>query len=177
MEIKQKIYNDFPPKERAVAAFLSINRDDSEELDRLLGNAPRNDGHRQAILAIGQALDAYNRFLSGSVCSFLAASRMLESARSYCSAWVEAGGSLCAPKYLINVATAERLEPIVEEWENEVYAVRQAAWEWCEKNQVPVGVFSQPVCVFSLPDKIEVTSDSKELDAIRSCFDKITLSW
>jgi hypothetical protein len=177
MEIKQKIYNDFPPKQRAVAVFLSINRDDSEELDRLLGNAPKNDGHRQAILAIGQALNAYNRFLSDSMCNYLVASRARESARSYCSAWIEAGGALSAPKYLINVAVFERLEPIVEEWENAVYAVRQAAWEWCEKNKVPVGVFSRPVCVFSLPEKLEITSDSEELNAIRSCFDKITLSW
>jgi hypothetical protein len=77
MEIKQKIYSELSPKQRAVATFLSVNRDDSAEVDRLLANAPRFGGHGKAILGIGQAMDAYNRFISGAVCNSISNSLML----------------------------------------------------------------------------------------------------
>jgi hypothetical protein len=177
MEIKQKIYSELSPKQRAIAAFLSVNRDDSDEIDRLFASAPRNAGHGQAILAIGQALDSYNRFLPGAVCNYLITSGRLDVAISYCSAWLDAGGALGTSKYLENLAVIERLKPIVEKMVEDVCAVRQATREWCEKNQIPVDVFAQPLCLFPLPDRVETVSNSEELIAIRSCFDKITLSW
>lgn len=177
MEIKQKIYSELSPKQRAIAAFLSVNRDDSAEIDRLLSNAPRFGGHGQAIFAIGQAVDVYNRFLSEAACSLLVTLGRWDAAISYCSAWQDAGGALGSSKYLENLAAVERLKPIAEKLGGEVCAVRQAAREWCEKHQIPVEVFSRPVCAFSLPDKVEAASDSEALEAIRSCFDEITLSW
>ena len=79
-------------------------------------------------------------------------------------AWVGAGGALDASKYLENLA-------------GDVYVVQQVAHEWFEKNQVPIDVFAQPLCLFPLPDRVEAVSDSEELNAVRSCFDKITLAW
>jgi hypothetical protein len=177
MEIKQKIYSDLSPKQRAIAALLSVNRDDSAEVDRLLASAPKCGGHGQALLGIGQALEAYNRFSTGAVCIYLCTSGRLLAALSYCSAWVGAGGALNAKRYRENLAVIERLEPRVEKLAGDVYAVRQAAREWCEKHQVPVDVFGQPLCLFPLPDRVEPVSDSEELNVVRSCFDQITLAW
>lgn len=177
MDINKRIYSELSAKERAVAAFLAINRDDGEEVDRLFANVPRGRGHGQAVIGIGQAMETYNRFSAGAVCNYLIMSGILQNALSYCSAWLDAGGVFNAEKYREKVAVIEQLKPKVEKLAGDVYAIRQAAYEWCEKQQIPVDIFAQPLCFFPLPSRVEEVSESEELSALRSCFDKITLAW
>ena len=178
MEIKSAIYNELSPAQRAIACFLAVNRDDGAEIDRLFVNAPKDVRHRQALLAIGQGLDTYNRFSARAITLYLVASSKLQSALAFCSAWLEAGGQVDSPRYRENAAIIETLTPLTEQLAGEVDAVRQAAREWCEQKKIPVEIFSEPICPFNLGGGEDCAQpDSETLSAVRSVFEKITLSW
>ncbi len=177
MDIGKKLYQDLTARQRAIACYSAINRNDQEEADRLMRYAPREKSHGQAILALGQALDTYNCFTARATTLYLGVSGRLLAAVSFCSGWLAAGGALDAPKYREKVAQVENLSPVSDRLAREVEAVWQAAWEWCEKYQIPTDFFSGELCPLPMPKEFEEKVDSETLDAVRSVFEKITLSW
>lgn len=177
MDIGKKIYQELTPRQRAIAIYAADNRGDQNEIDRLMGNAPRDGKHGQPILALGQALNAYNRFTARTMTTYLLVSSRLESALSFCEGWLGADGAIDNLEYAEKVAIVQKLSPLNEQLAVEVKAIRQAAWEWCQKNQIPIDFFSGPLCPLPMPKEIEEQSDSETLNAARSVFDTITLSW
>lgn len=177
MDIGKKIYQELTPRQRAIACYSAMNRDDQDEVDRLMGHAPRDGKHGQPILALGQALDAYNRFTARAMTTYLLVSSRLVAALSFCEAWLGAGGAIDNLEYSEKVAIVQKLTPLYEQLAGEVKAIRQAAWEWCKKNQIPTDFFSGPLCPLPMPKEMEEQSDSETLNAARSVFDTITLAW
>jgi len=96
---------------------------------------------------------------------------------SHCSAWVGAGGATDNQEYIEKDAMIQNLTPLNEQLPGEVESIRQAAWEWCKKNEIPTDFFSGPLCHLPMPKEVEEQSDSETLWEVRSVFDKITLSW
>ncbi len=177
MDIGKKVYQDLTPKQRAVACYLALKRDDDGEADRLFRHAPRCKIYKQEMFALGQALDAYNFFIARAIRDFLVVSGQLKEMLSFCEAWVAAGGSIDNSMYSARVTMVEKLLPLMEEVSGEVKAIRQAAWEWCKKYEIPTDFFSGPDCFSPLPKEKVEQSDSEILNVVRSLFDKITLTW
>ncbi len=177
MNIGKKVYQVLTPKQRAVALYSAINRDDEDEADRLIAHAPRDRRHRQAIFALGQALDAYNCLTARATTTYLDISSRLHAALSFCSAWLGAGGAIDNQEYREKVVMVENLTPLNEQLAGEVESIRQAAWEWCKQNEIPTDFFSGPLCHLPMPKEVVEQSDIETLRAIRSVFDKITLDW
>jgi len=177
MDIGKKLYHELTPKQRAIACYSAMNRDDQGEVDRLMGHAPRDKKHGQPILALGQALDAYNCFTARAMTNYLLVSSRLVAALSFCEAWLDAGGAIDNLKYSEKLAMIQILTPLSEQWAGVVKAVRQATWEWCKMNQIPTDLFSSQLCPLPMPKELEEQSDSETLNTVRSLFDKITLSW
>lgn len=177
MDIGKKLYQDLTAKQRAIACYSAINRDDQEEADRLIRYAPRERSHGQAILALAQALDAYNFLIAGATTRYLCVSGQLLAALSFCSAWLAADGGLDAPRYREKVALVEALTPLREKSAKEVEAVWQGAWEWCEKNQIPADFFSSQLCPLPMPEELGEKRGSETLKAVHSVFEKISLAW
>jgi hypothetical protein len=178
MDIGKKLYQELTPKQRAIAAYGAVNRNDQSEIDRLMGTAPRGRKHGQAIWALAQALNAYNCLTSRTTTTYLVVSGRLHAALSFCIAWLDAGGAIDNSEYRKRADMVEELTPLREQLADEVAAILQAAREWCEKNQIPVDFFSGILCSSPLPEEIgEKTCDSETLNTVRSVFDKITLVW
>lgn len=180
MDIAKKLYLELTPKQRAIAAYAAMNRRDQAEVNRLVGRAPRKAGHGTAILGLGQAVDAYNHLVSQATRDFLLIAGKALEAESFCEGWLSAGGDPDNEKYQINHLIAEVLSLMSENRAGEIEAARQAAWEWCERNGVPVEVFSGPLCFLPLQ---KVAADSELLPVggeilaqMRSVFDGIILA-
>lgn len=180
MDIAKRLYLKLTPKQRTIAAYAAINRRDQAEVDRLIGRAPRRAGHGMAILGLGQALDAYNCFVSQATKDFLLFSGEALAAASFCEGWLSARGEPDNEKYQKHYQAAEALSLISENRAGEIEAVKQAAWEWCEKNDVPIEVFSGPLCFRPLQkptdDVMKLPIDNELLTHIRSVFDGIKLT-
>ncbi len=178
MDISKQTYQQLTPTHRAVACFKSIARADQGEIDRLVGNAPRIGGHGQAILALGQAMDAYNALGSHLVRSYLMVSGQMQAALSFCVGWSSAGGSMENKEYQVNNATAERLRPLCEELFSQVEAVQEVAREWCDQHNIPIDFFAGPQSFRPLaPSRDEAVSiDQETLDVVRSVFAEIKLT-
>ncbi|MFH0784021.1 MAG: hypothetical protein V2B20_18985 [Pseudomonadota bacterium] len=177
MDIGKKLYQELTAKQRAIAYYSAINRDDHDEVDRLLRYGPRERSHVQAILALGQALDFFNLLTARATTIYLALSGQLAAALSFCSAWLAADGALDDLQYRGKVAVIEKLTLLSKQSAGEVEAIWQAAREWCNNNQIPTDFFSGPLCALPMPKELEEQSDSETLWLVRSAFEKITLSW
>ena len=94
MDISKKVYQQLTPIQRAIAFYKSITRDDQSEVERLLEHAPKFKGHGQAVLALGQAMDAYNSITSNFMRDFLLINGKLQASVAYCEAWQDAGGGI-----------------------------------------------------------------------------------
>lgn len=53
MDIGKKLYQELTPRQRAIAIYAAINGDDQDEVDRLIGNAPRGGSHSVLSLSAG----------------------------------------------------------------------------------------------------------------------------
>lgn len=177
MDINKKLYQELTPKQRAIAAYAAVNRNDQTEIDRLMGAASREDGLHKALRGVGQALEAYNNLVSRAVIGFLQANGRAKAAVSFCIGWTSAGGAEDNEEYRKNCLIVEIFSEICDSWMGDIEEVQQVAWEWCEKNEIPVDFFSGPLCSYPLPDEMEEASDSETLDVVRSVFDQITLGW
>lgn len=177
MDIGKKLYQELTPKQRAIAAYAAVNRNDQSEIDRLMGTAARGRKHGQAILALSQALDAYNCLTANATRARLLVSCRLLEAVSFCSGWLGAGGAIDNSEYRKHIDMVEELTPLGEQLADEVDAILQAAREWCEKNQIAVDFFSGILCHLPMPKEMEEQSESDTLTTARSIFDKITLTW
>jgi hypothetical protein len=177
MDISKKLYQELTPSQRAIACYSALNRNDQTEADRIIGHAPRDGKHGQAILALGQALDAYNCLTARATTNYLVISGRLHAALSYCSAWLDADGAIDNQEYMEKFAMVQNLTPLNEQLAGEVESIRQAALEWCSKNQIPKDFFSGPLCYLPMPKEVAEQSESETLNAVRSLFEKITLVW
>jgi hypothetical protein len=181
MNIAKRLYQELTPKQRAIALYAAMNRQDQVEANRLVDQAPRRAGHGKAILGIGQALDAYNRLVSQVTRDLLLVVGESMAARSFCIGWLSAGGTVNNEEYRKNCLIAETLSPICESHVGEMEAVCQAAREWCEKNDIPVDLFSGPLCFLRLKKATEDTEmlpiDGEIMAMMRSVFDAIKLIW
>lgn len=177
MEIDKNIYKNLSAKQRAIAAFAAVNREDQGEVERLISNAPRGKNHGQAIIALSQAMDAYNSLTARATRNYFAISSRLKAALSFCSAWLGAGGPIDASEYRENVLIIEKLLPRSKQLAREVEAIQQATLEWCEKNKIPGDFFSGTLCYSPLPKEVKKQSNSETLETIRSVFSQITFVW
>ena len=177
MDINKKIYKDLTARQRAIACYSALNRNDQTEAYRIIGHAPRDRKHGQAILALSQAFDAYNCFTASAITTCLVVSGRLNAALSFCIAWLEAGGEMDNQEYREKVAMVQELTPLNEQLAGEVESIRHAAWVWCKKNKIPTDFFSGPGCHLPMPKEMETQSESEALNAVHSLFDKITLVW
>lgn len=63
----------------------------------------------------------------------------------------------------------------------EIEAVRQAAYAWCKKNDVPVSFFSGPLSIHplteeqKLPEQYELKDIAGSLEMMTSAFDAVTM--
>jgi len=180
MDIAKKLYLELTAKQRAIATYAAMNRGDQAEVDRLIGRAPRRSGHGLAILGLGQAMDAYNHIVSKATRDFLLATGKAMAAASFCEGWVSAGGATDNEQYQKNCQAAEALSLMSENRAGEIEAARQAAWEWCENNDVPVDFFSGPLCFIPLQknngDGVKSPINSEFLTIMRSVFNGIKLT-
>ena len=177
MDIGKKIYQELTPNQRAIAAYAAVNRNDQAEIDRLMGTASRGEGLYKALRKLGLGLEVYNLLMNRAMIGFLLENGKIGAAVSFCIGWLAAGGSKNNEEYQKNCLVANTLSSVRDNWVVEIKDTKKAAWEWCEKNQIPIDFFSGPLSPFPLPKEIGETSDSETLNAVRSVFDTITLSW
>ncbi len=175
MNINKKLYQELTPKQRAIACYSAVNRNDQTEIDRLMGAASRDHELYKAIRGLGRCFEAYNLLMNRATIGLLLEARYQEKAVSFCKGWIAAGGAENNAGYQRCLLAAESLDSSSDNWIGEINEVQLAAREWCEKNQIPVDFFSGPLCSFPLPDEMEEAKDSETLDAVRSVFDQITL--
>lgn len=175
MDISKQTYQSLTPKQRAVACFKSITRADQGEIDRLVAHTPKGGGHGQAILALGQAMDAYNLFTAKFTKDFLLINGKFQAAIAYCEGWLDAGGSVTDERYLERHSTLYSFEQSVQEVVMDIDSVRHAAREWCEFNNITTEFFSGPQCFLQLPDTVGPFKP-ETLDVVRSVFAEIKLS-
>ncbi|TKB26510.1 hypothetical protein FCL47_08840 [Desulfopila sp. IMCC35006] len=174
MDIHKKIYQDLTPKQRAIACYSAVNREDQDEINRLIGHVPQGKNNGQALSAICQALHAYNYLTAEAMHTYLLVSCRLQSALSFCSAWLAAGGAPESAEYRKKETLVEKLLPLSEKLAGEVDAIRQAAVEWCKINKIPIDIFMGSLCLFPMPKDIIEQNDSKTLEAKRLVFSEIT---
>lgn len=176
MDISKKVYQQLTPKQRAVACYKSITRNDQSEIDRLLEHAPKHKGHGQTFLALGQAMDAYNLFTAKFTKDFLLINGRFQAAIAYCEGWLDAGGSVTDERYLERRSTLDFLVQSMQRVVMDIHSVRQAAREWCECNSIPIEFFSGPQCFLQLSES-DGSVEPETLDVVRSVFAAIKLSW
>ncbi|KGO35175.1 hypothetical protein JT06_03845 [Desulfobulbus sp. Tol-SR] len=181
MDISKKIYQDLGAKERAVASFAAISRGDHEEMYRLAENATKNQENKKAALALNQALNIYNHFMFEAIKDFLATTVKTSAAGAFCKGWLAAGGSHENLDYQKKKSTAEALTMLSGDMVSEIEMIRQAAKIWCKKNNIPLSLFSGPLCVQPLDKSDEIDNEIKPQDnsetskIIMSIFDNIEL--
>ena len=177
MDIDKYTYKKLSAKHRAIAAFAAVIREDQGEIERLISNAPRGKNHGQTIIALSQAINAYNSLTGRAMRDYFLISGRLYAALSFCSAWLEAGGAIDASEYKENALIIEKLSPQSKEAASIVRVIQQVALEWCAKHDIPTDFFSGILCHIPLPKEISDQDDNKMLEFIRSIFDQITLTW
>ena len=179
MDISEKCCQEITPRQRVIAVYNALKRKDRPEIDRLIKNAPKDGNHRQAILAIGQAQKVYDQFMTKVTNDFFEVYGELMEALSFCDGWVTADGAIDNKEYQEKCAISGNLKPVVAQIESQLAAVHQAMREWCQKNEIPVEMFSEPglSCYLSLrsADK-DSAVDSQMLNKVRGLYDGITLS-
>ena len=176
MKIREQLYQALSPVQRAAAILAAINRDDGAEGSKLLGQAPRGEGHGKAFLGMCQALNVYNFFMAISVREILLQIPKMTAAESYCTAWLDAGGAPDDAGYL------KRYEELLGLLETSVFmtgeleAVRKAAREWCEDSGLPMEIFSGKLAFLPLIPKTDLELcdstpvDDALLEQMRSLF-------
>jgi len=184
MEIKKQMYQALSPTQRAVAIAAALNRSDGGEADKLVRQAPRRGGHGKAIIGIRQAQNVYNMFTSRTVREFLLVEKSRAAVTFYCDGWVDAGGSKNASSYRKKCTEDEALVLVSVSLVGELNAVKQAAREWCEKNDVPVEIFSGVMAFLPLSKNSgqmvgdEMAPVNEEmLVLMRSMFGAVKLAW
>lgn len=177
MDISKQTYQGLTPKQRALACHSAVNRCDQGEIDRLIGQVPKDRKHGQAILGLGQAMDCYNIMMSKTVKDYLLTSNRLNSARAFCNGWIAAGGSPTDEVFLEKQAPIEALEMLIWELISDVEAIRQAAREWCVQNSISTDLFSGPFCFLQLTKSSEGEVNQETLIIMRSLFAEVKLAW
>lgn len=181
MNIPKKIYQKLGPTERAVASFAAINRGDQNEMLRLAENATQNHENKKALLALNQALNIYNHFMFEATKEFLATMVKTSSANAFCAGWLAAGGSQEDLDYKKKKSAAAALTMLNEDIANEIEMIRQSTKNWCKRNNIPLSLFSGPLCVHPLDEGDEISydimiQDNSEISKIiMSMFDSIEL--
>ena len=177
MNISKQTYQGLTPKQRALACHSAVNRCDQGEIDRLLGQAPKDRNHGQAILGLDQAMDCYNAMMSNTVKYFLLTRKRLNSVRAFCDGWIAAGGSPTDEDFLKKQSPIEALEVLIWELIRDVEAIRQAAREWCVQNSISTDFFSGPLCFLPLTNSSEVEASQETLILMRTLFAEVKLAW
>jgi hypothetical protein len=182
MDITKKLYQDLGPRERAIACYAALNRNDLTETDRLTGNMPHDRVYNWNFLGLGQAMDVYNQYASRAKIDLLQVVGDFRAALAYCEGWLDAGGSLENEKYQNNYLIATKLPAVIESLVAELDALGQVACEWCEKNHIPKELFSGPLCItpigkLTTTKKIREENETGESSMLmRSVFDAIKLA-
>ncbi|MGB5231500.1 MAG: hypothetical protein WBN83_08270 [Desulfoprunum sp.] len=103
------------------------------------------------------------------------------AAGAFCKGWLAAGGSHENLDYQKKKSTAEALTMLSGDMVSEIEMIRQAAKIWCKKNNIPLSLFSGPLCVQPLDKSDEIDNEIKPQDnsetskIIMSIFDNIEL--
>ena len=182
MDITKKLYQDLGSKERAIACYMALNRNDLTETDRLTGNMPHDRVYNMIFLGLGQAMDVYNQYTSRAMIDLLREVGDFRAALAYCEGWLDAGGSLENEKYQKNYLIVKKLPAVLESLFAELHAVGQVACEWCEKNNIPKEIFSGPLCItptgiHTTTKKVRKKNETGESSMLmRSVFDAIKLA-
>ncbi|MDF1613843.1 hypothetical protein [Desulfurivibrio dismutans] len=179
MQIPKSTYQSLSPAPRAVAAFLAINRCDGSEAEKLVGSAPRGGGHGKPILALGQAIDAYNRLAGHFFIQMQSRLDLWSETLAYCEAWLAAGGDLQDEGYLGKYKNLDHLKGEATEWAASLEAVRVAVREWADNSGVPRKVFSGPLVLVDLEKPLgDFKADNEVLAVVRELFDdRLSLAW
>jgi hypothetical protein len=183
MEIKKQVYQYLTPSQRAAAVYAAINRADGNEGARLVGHAPRGEGHGKAILGLGQALDVYNLFAAYLTREILLQVNKATSSSIYCQGWLDAGGAPDDGRHLKRYSEAGPLLAKAVSMMGELEAVKQAAREWFEDSGIPLEALSGPMSFMPLSPKPDTAinnmapADEEVLENMRSLFKEIKLTW
>ena len=178
MEISKKMYKDLSPKQRAIATYAGFTRSDWGEVDRLIGNAKKEDyRYRQAMLGLQQALTVYNFFISKATIDYLSSDKAAMAVTCFCDGWLAAGGSSDNKEYIMLTMLCEISTTVRTGRARAIKDIQNAAREWCEKNQVPVEFFSKIHCPVPLPNEIIEKSESETFKLMRTLLDSIKLAW
>ena len=181
MDISKKIYQGLGEKERAVASYAAINRDDQSEINRLNGHTSNDQTDGEIVLALYQALNVYNFLISEAIKNFLVATVKSQGASSFRAGWLAAGGATDNDAYQKISELADALTVTSGNMACEIEAVRQAAYTWCKKNDVPVSFFSGPLCIHplredqKLPEEYEQKDIAGSLEMMTSAFDTVKM--
>ena len=181
MNISKKISQDLGAKERALASYAAISRDDQSEINRLVGHSSNSRTDGKIFLALYQALNLYNFLISEAIKDFLIASVKSQGASSFREGWLAAGGSTDNDEYQKISAITDALTVASGNMACEIEAVRQAAYTWCQKNDVPVSFFSGPLCIQplredqTLPKEYELNDIAESLEMMTSAFNAIKI--
>ena len=180
MDITRKLYHELGSRERAIACYMALNRNDLTETARLTGNMRYDRVYNRIFLGLGQATDVYNQFASRARIDLLRVAGDFRASLAYCEAWLDAGGSLENEEYQNNYVLATKLPAVIESLVAELDAVGQAACEWCEKNNIPRELFSGPLCISPIGNHTATKHEKNEIGEsamlMRSVFDAIKLT-
>jgi len=180
MDITRKLYQELGPKERAIACYMALNRNDLTETARLTRNMRYDRAYNRIFLGLGQAMDVYNQFASRVKLDLLRVAGDFRAALAYCEAWLDAGGSLENEEYQNNFLLATQLPAVIESLVGELDTVEQVACEWCEKNDIPREIFSGSLCIIPIGKHTAIKQEKNESGEsavlMRSVFDAIKLA-
>ena len=179
MQIPKSAYHQLAPTPRAIAAYMAINRCDENEADKLVGTAPRGEKHGKPILALGQAIGAYNRVVGYFFIQLQSRLHLWSETLAYCEAWLAAGGDVHNERYLGKYKMLERLQVEATEWAASLEAVRVAVREWADSSGVPRKLFSGPLALVDLEKPLgDFKADDEVLAVVRELFgDRLSLTW
>jgi hypothetical protein len=180
MDITKKLYQELGSRERAIACYMALNRNDLTETARLTRNMRYDRAYNRIFWGIGQAMDVYNQFASRTKIDLLRVAGDFRAALAYCAAWLDAGGSVENEEYQNNYLLATQLPAVIESLVADMDAVGQVACEWCEKNNIPRELFSGPLCIIPIGKRTATKHEENDIGEaamlIRSVFDAIKLA-
>lgn len=180
MDITRKLYQKLGPRERAIACYMALNRNDLTETARLTRNIRYDQAYNRIFLGLGQAMDVYNQFASRANIDLLRVAGDFRAALAYCEGWLDAGGSLENEEYQNNYLLATKLPAVIESLVADLDAIGQVAYEWCEKNNIPRDLFSGPLCIIPIGKHTAIKQQKDETGEsamlMRSVFDAIKLA-
>lgn len=174
--IPKTIYQTLTAKQRAVACYVAINRDDQAEIDRLIGHAPSGIDHCHAIFTVDLAVKTYKLMAARATIELQQVNTDYMEALHFCLGWNAAGGALDNDEFLEKRAIAERLTPILDSCFGVVNAIRMAAIEWCETNGVSPEALSHKLGLMPPEKDDEYPMDEESLVKMRRLFSMITFS-